>query len=75
MFLRSISDNNNLFGIILKELVIENSISTQSLNDQAFPGGYVIKDGQGVQTITGSKAFRNSIGNNIQKLIRFDIQN
>lgn len=45
-----------------KDLVIENSISAQSLNGQSFPGGYVIKDGQGVQTITGAKAFRNSIG-------------
>lgn len=47
---------------MLKDLVIESSINTQSLNGQSFPGGYVIKDGQGVQTITGAKAFRNSIG-------------
>lgn len=47
---------------ILKALVIENTINTKSLNDQLFPGGYVIRNGQGVQTITGAKAFRNSIG-------------
>lgn len=63
MFLRLRNGSNNSFGIISKALVIENSITTQSLNDQTFPSGYVIKDGRGVQTITGSKAFRNSIGN------------
>lgn len=49
-------------------LVIESSIDTRSLNGQSFPGGYVIADADGVQIITGAKAFRNSVGVNVVDL-------